>query len=165
MFLLQRLCVVLAVVASSTGFAQGVTSIGRDAVMPVAAWSGPEGAADIRQIVRLTGAEKALVLDNMRQMLASVERVTDGLARGDKDAVARAASSSGMVMMKSLPSATRKKFPPAFTQLSSASHKAFDQIASEIQTDQDPKPVLKLLSQGLQACVACHSAYRFESSP
>lgn len=158
---LFNLCAVVAVVAApSASLAQGAASDSGSAV-PVAAQSESNSMVDARQVVRLTGAEEALVLDNMRQMLASVERVTDGLARGDRDTVVRAAASSGMAMMQSLPASTRKKFPPAFAQLGMASHKAFDQIASKAKTEQDPTPVLTLLSQSLQACVACHSAYRF----
>jgi hypothetical protein len=65
----------------------------------------------------------------MRQMLASVQGITDGLALGDMQAMVEAASKSGGSMMQELPSQIRVKFPEPFTQMGMASHKVFDQIA------------------------------------
>lgn len=89
--------------------------------------------------------------------------VTDGLARGDMQAVVGAASQSGMVMMQELPSQIRMKFPMPFSQMGMASHKAFDQITQETINLKDNAPVLKQLSVAMQNCVACHAAYRFSS--
>jgi len=42
-----------------------------------------------------------------------------------------------------------------------ASHKLFDRIAREAKTAKGPAPILKLLSESMQNCVACHATYRF----
>lgn len=121
----------------------------------------PAKVEDSRQIIPLTEAERAIVATEMRQMLASVQGVTDALARGDKQAVVDAASKSGMVMMQEVPAQIRMKFPEPFMQMGMASHKVFDRIAQETKTVKNPGPTLKLLSEAMQNCIACHASYRF----
>jgi len=121
----------------------------------------PVSVSDTRESVPLTEQEKALVAANMRQMLTSVQGVTEALAHGDSKAVAEAASKSGMAMMQGLPVQIRMKFPPPFAQMGMASHKLFDQIAREAKTAKGPAPVLRLLSESMHNCVACHATYRF----
>jgi cytochrome c556 len=133
--------------------------------MPAASGSAmdkpmPENVDDTRQIVPLNAAETAMVAAQMRQMLASVQGIADGLARNDMKAVAEAASSSGPSMMKGLPVQIRKKFPESFAQMGMATHKAFEQIAHEASM-KDPGPVLEQLSAAMQNCLACHATYRF----
>lgn len=90
------LCAVLALVFSRVSIAQDRMPAG-DGNMgkPM-----PENVNDMRQVIPLTEPERAIVAASLRQMLASVQGVTDGLARGDNKAVAEAASKSGMVMMQ-----------------------------------------------------------------
>lgn len=154
---LPSLCAVLTLLLSTTTFAQDL--------IPMAGGnmgkSMPEKVTDSRQIVPLTEEERSIVAAEMRQMLASVQGVTDGLSRGDMQTVIEAASKSGMVMMQELPSQIRMKFPAPFAQMGMASHKAFDQIARETKTIKDPAPVLRQLSVAMQNCIACHASYRF----
>ena len=146
---------VLALLLSTAAFAQmpmGGGNMGK----PM-----PENARDSRQIIPLTGAERSAVAAEMRQMLASIQGITDGLSRDDMQTVSEAASKSGMAMMQGLPPQIRMKFPAAFSQMGMASHQAFDQIARETKTGKDPAPVLRQLSTAMQNCVACHAVYRF----
>lgn len=53
------------------------------------------------------------------------------------------------------------KFPLAFSQMSMASHQVFDRIAREAKTAKGSAPILRLLSESMQSCVACHATYRF----
>lgn len=121
----------------------------------------PQNVDDNRQIIPLTEAETAIVAGEMRQMLASVQGIADGLAIGDMKAVVEAASKSGGHMMQELPAQIRMKFPEPFKQMGMATHKVFDQIARETKTIKDPVPVLSELSTAMQNCVACHATYRF----
>ncbi|TXH73957.1 hypothetical protein [Thiobacillus sp.] len=152
-------CAVLTLLISTTTFAQDL--------MPMAGGNMgnpmPKNVEDNRQVVLLTAEERSIVAAEMRQMLASVQGVTDGLSRGDMQAVIAAASESGMAMMQNLPSPIRMKFPAPFSQMGLATHRAFDQIAQEAKTIKDPAPVLKQLSGGIQNCIACHATYRFAS--
>ncbi|MGA7180133.1 MAG: hypothetical protein WBX11_11155 [Thiobacillaceae bacterium] len=121
----------------------------------------PTNVHDPRTIVPLTEPERILVQERMRQMLTSVEQVTDGVARGDAKAVSEAASRSGTVMMQTLPMQIRKKFPPPFVQMAKTTHQLFDQIAHETKSVESPGPTLKHLAEAIQGCNACHAAYRF----
>ncbi len=156
---LPKFCAILIVLFSTTTFAQDMR--------PMAGGNTgkamPEKVDDNRQIVPLTEAERVIVAAEMRQMLASIQGITDGLARGDMQAVVGSASKSGMVMMQELPSQIRMKFPAPFSQMGMATHKAFDQIAQGTKTIKDPAPVLKQLSGAMQNCIACHASYRFAS--
>lgn len=159
---LLKLYAVIALVFPTVSLAQGPMSGGGNMGMPMmGAKPMPENVNDTRQVIPLTEPERALVVADMRQMLASVQGVADGLARGDKQAVAEAASRSGMTMMQELPAPIRMKFPPPFSQMGMASHQLFDRITREAGTAKGPAPILKLLSESMQSCVACHATYRF----
>ena len=155
-------CTALSLLFSTTAFALDPMPITSGNMgKPMMAKPMPDKVEDNRQIVPLTEAERAVVAAEMRQMLASIQGVTDGLARGDKQAVTDAASKSGMAMMQEVPSPIRMKFPEPFVQMGMASHKAFDQITRDAKTAKGSGPILKLLSEAMQNCVACHATYRF----
>ena len=122
----------------------------------------PTKVEDTRQAVQLTEAERTIVVADMRQMLASIQAIADGVANGNMQAVAKAASKSGESMMAELPTQIRMKFPESFAQMGLASHKAFDRIALEAQTGKNQAAVLKQLAAGIQNCVACHATYRLK---
>ncbi len=151
------LCVVLTFAISTIGIAQDQMPTASDSMgKPM-----PEKVSDDRQIVPLNAQETAIVAVQMRQMLASVQGVTDGLARGDTKAVVAAASQSGTRMMQELPAQIRMKFPPPFAQMGLATHQVFDRIAREAAVATGPGPTLKQLGEAIQSCVACHATYRF----
>lgn len=161
MRLLSR-CAVLVLLFPMATIAQDAMPMGGGHMdKPMMGKPMPAGVEDNRQIIPLTEAERAIVAAEMRQMLASVQGVTDGLARGDMQAVVEAASKSGMTMMQEVPSQIRMKFPQPFSQMGMASHAAFDRIARETKTIKEPAPILKQLSVAMQNCVACHATYRF----
>jgi hypothetical protein len=157
---LSNLCALFTLLFSTTAFAQDMMpggSMGKSMTdKPM-----PEKVEDTRQVVPLTETEITIVAAEMRQMLASVQGIADGLALGDLKTVTEAASRSGSAMMKELPAQIRMKFPESFTQMGMATHKAFDQIAQETKSIKDPVPVLTQLSTATQSCVACHATYRF----
>ena len=153
---------VLLLFFPTTILAQNATEMGAGHMnMPMKGEPMVEKVEDNRQVVPLTEPETVIVLKQMRQMLASVQGVTDGLARGDTLAVIEAASKSGMSMMQGLPKQIRMKFPPPFRLMGMASHRAFDKIVGEAGSAKDSAPILKLLSESIQNCVACHAIYRF----
>lgn len=161
MMRLLGICAVFALAISAASLARAEMPAGNMGMPMGGAKPMPANMTDMREGIPLTGEERALVAANMRQMLASVQGVTDALARGDNKAVAEAASKSGTVMMQELPVQIRMKFPPPFAQMGMASHKLFDRIAREAKSAKGPAPMLKLLSESMQNCVACHATYRF----
>ena len=156
-----RICAVIALAFSTVDLVQADMPSGNMGMHMSGSKPMPANATDTRQPVWLTEEERTLVTANMRQMLADVREITDALARGDNKAVAQAASRNGMAMMQEMPAQIRMKFPPAFEQMGMPMHKLFDQIAREAGTASGPAPVLKLLSESMQSCVACHATYRF----
>ena len=108
---------VLALAISAASLARAEMTPGNMSMPMSGGKPVPAKASDMREAVPLTEPEKTLVAANMRQMLASVQGITDALARGDRKAVAEAASKSGMVMMQELPVQIRMKFPPPFAQM------------------------------------------------
>jgi hypothetical protein len=151
---------ILSFVFSSAAFAQDMMPMGGGMGKPMMGKPMPEKMDDARQNIPLSETEKAIVMAEMRQMLSSIQGITEGLAQGDMQAVVGAAAKSGMAMMQEVPAQIRMKFPQAFAQMGMASHKAFDQIAQETKSIKDPSPVLRQLSAAMQNCVACHAAYR-----
>lgn len=159
---LAILCSVFILLFSTATFAQDTTPMtmgGMDKQMTLKPM--PEKVVDGRLIITLTEAEKAIVMEQMRQMLSSVQGIADGLAQGDSQAVLGSASKSGPSMMQDLPSQIRMKFPEPFSQMGMATHMAFEQIAQEAKDIKDPVPILKKLSEAIQNCDACHATYRF----
>jgi hypothetical protein len=154
---------VLAVTLAMTSPVQAETPTGKMDMPASDSKTMSANAADTREVVMLTQEERAQVLTRMRQMLVNVQEITAALARGDKKAVAQAASGNGAAMMQDMPQALHMKFPPAFPKMGMPMHQHFDQIAKEAGTAKSPAPILKLLSEGMQSCVACHAAYRFDS--
>ncbi|MEQ1592556.1 MAG: hypothetical protein ABL892_09235 [Thiobacillaceae bacterium] len=159
---LPMLFTILTLSFPATLFAQDMMpKVGGNMGQPMTSDAMPENGEDTRQIVPLTETERRMVAAEMRQMLASVQGITDGLARGNLQVVIEAASKSGMAMMQHVPMQIRMKFPAPFSQMGMASHQAFDRIAKETKSIKDPAPVLKQLSAGMQSCIACHATYRF----
>lgn len=159
---LSNCCAILTLLFSTAVFAQEqMPMTGGNMGKPMTGKPMPEKADDNRQIIPLTEAEITIVAGEMRQMLASVQGITDGLAMGDMQAVAEAAAKSGGSMMRELPAQIRMKFPEPFTQMGMATHKVFDQIARETKSIKNPAPILGQLSTAMQNCIACHATYRF----
>jgi len=157
----SHLLAALALLSSMNIFAQEPMNMDNNMGMSMKSQPMPKSVKDTRQIVPLTDPEKAIVMAQMRQMLASVQGIAEGLARGDLQTVVEAASRSGMAMMQGVPSQIRMKFPSAFAQMGMASHQTFDRIAQETKSIKDPTPVLKQLSDAMQNCIACHATYQF----
>lgn len=157
----------MALTLSSAAFARGTMPARGGPAMQMGRGNGDVvGAAhDTRHPIELGAAARAEMLANMRRMLASVNGVIEGLARGRMKTVADAAASSGTSMMRDLPASIRSQLPMPFTQMGMASHRAFDQIAAEARGGKRPRVIMTLLSQSLRGCSACHATYRFASRP
>ena len=69
-----------------------------------------------------------------------------------------------LLLLLSVPAATRAKFPPPFAHMGTMVHQAFDRIATQTKSVKNPGPVLQQLSDAMQSCVACHVTYRFAPS-
>lgn len=119
-------------------------------------------AADLdkRQVLRLTQAQKNLVLEEMRGMLSATQGILGALSTNDMAVVAQQARAVGMAMAHKSEDHLKGALPPAFMQLGMSAHQDFDQIAADAETKKDPKHTLKQLSESMKKCIACHDTYQ-----
>jgi cytochrome c556 len=128
--------------------------------MMLRSYATPE--PDGRTAIRVTPAEREFVLTQMRAMLVTVQRVSDGLASANREqvvAAARASGEAGMIVQPAL----MLKFPPPFKQLSTQLHDGFDALATAAQANAPLPELLGKMSAQLGTCVACHAAYRLDA--
>jgi len=119
---------------------------------------------DGRVAIILEPGERALMLTEMREFVAGVQRISDALSRDDMPQVAEAARSVGSAKAHDVPVAMLGKLPLEFKTLAFGTHRGFDTIAAEAEAGATPKHALAQLSDVLQKCVACHARYQVKDS-
>jgi hypothetical protein len=122
---------------------------------------------DARQAVRFPAMLREHTLANMRDHLATLQRLQEALASGRYDEAAEL--SERRLGMSSLPlhgaHDVAPYMPQPMQQMGTAMHKAASRFALEAQdaaATGDVKPALAALSRLTSQCVACHAAYRLE---
>lgn len=120
--------------------------------------------ADGRIAVMLEPAERALVLREMRDFVAGVQRIAEALSRDDMMEVAVAARGMGTAKMHDAPVAMMGKLPLAFKTLAFGVHRGFDGMAADAEGAGTPGHSLAQLSAILGDCVACHAAYELPAA-
>lgn len=119
---------------------------------------------DTRQLLTVTEAQRALVLNEMRALLAATQRILGALAAEDMSAAAEAARSVGMAMAHKSEDALKGAPPESFMHLGMAVHQDFDRIGADAQAVKDPTHTLRQLSDSMGKCVACHASYRLQDT-
>jgi len=120
-------------------------------------------AHDGRVALELSPAERVVILEEMRMLLAGVQKMTGALGQQDMPAVAEAARALGQKMAHEVPPELRAKLPLEFRQLGSSVHRDFDQIALDADSLKDVSYSLTQLSTTLQKCVSCHAVYQIQA--
>ena len=115
---------------------------------------------DKREVLRLTQAQRNLVLEEMRGMLAATQGILGALSAKDMTAVAQHARAVGMAMAHKSEDHLKGALPPAFMQLGMSAHQDFDQIAADAETKKDPQLTLQQLSESMKKCMGCHETYQ-----
>jgi hypothetical protein len=123
------------------------------------AMAGDAENSDQRLDLRFTPAEQAIFLADMQVMLGSVQGIVQGMADGDRAAIARFARLSGKRMARATPASIRAKLPPAFTELGAPTHLMFEEIAVRAETD-DMDMLARQLAQAMKQCMACHATFK-----
>ncbi len=121
-------------------------------------------ASDGRQALVLAPAERDIVLAEMRAFLEGVQAITGGVGAQDMERIAQAARRVGAEARQAVPGSLIGKFPLAFKRLGLDTHKRFDTLALDAEQLGDPAHSLEQLSQLMQNCIACHSAYRIDTA-
>jgi hypothetical protein len=119
---------------------------------------------DGRVAVILEPGERALMLREMREFVAGIQRVADALSRDDMQGVANASRAMGTARAHDVPAAMMGKLPLEFKALALGTHREFDTVATDAEANGTPKHALAHLADVLQKCVACHATYQVTSS-
>lgn len=117
-------------------------------------------SSDERTAILLNVDERALVLNEMRAFLTSVQQISLGLSRNDMTLVADSARKSGKAAQAEMPGTLVAKLPLQFKKLGSDTHRKFDQLAMDAEDLEDESHAMEQLSTLLTNCVNCHASYR-----
>lgn len=129
-------------------------SMGSDMSMPT---------SDDRQAVPVSEATRNFVLAEMRGMLASIQGITEAIARRDWRSAIDAAGKTGLQAFEAMPKPIMMELPQDFRAMGRETHMAFDEVAKAASATPDASAVSAKLSDALQFCVACHQTYRFDT--
>lgn len=118
--------------------------------------------ADERSPIELSAAESAFIRREMRGLLESVRDVIAAASAGDKAAVAAAARRAGLNGPEAdhIPKTLAPKLPPEFKKLGLATHRAFDQIALDVEQSGSTQRVPQQVVEVMGNCLACHATWR-----
>ena len=119
-------------------------------------------SVDGRTTIHLTDSERHLILEEMRGFLAATQQIITHVAADDLEKAAVAAKKVGRAAQAEVPGSLMGKLPITFKKLGFDTHTKFDQMALDAESLEDGNYTLEQLSQLMQNCVACHSAYRLE---
>lgn len=120
-----------------------------------------EPSEDGRLAVQLTKDERNALLLEMRVWLQSTQSILAAVSAKDFEEVSRVAKISGMSAEADTPASLFRKLPAAMKALGFDTRKKFDQISADAVKLKDPEHTIRQLSNTMNSCIACHSAYRF----
>ncbi|HMC13344.1 MAG TPA: hypothetical protein VKG67_03270 [Gallionellaceae bacterium] len=146
-FLIPLLLWVVTIAVFGWFFIHGNTTVGTDG----------------RTAVVLQASERDFVLAEMRRMLASTQGILEGANHGDMQGVIKAASAAGMEAAADVNPALMAKLPIEFKTLGMSVHRDMDEIAKDAASGTPAPEILKMLSNTLSKCVACHSAWQLKA--
>jgi hypothetical protein len=118
---------------------------------------------DGRTAVVLQASERDFVLSEMRGMLAATQGILEGANQGNMQGVMKAASAAGMGAAADVKPALMAKLPIEFKTLGMSVHRDMDEIAKAAASGTPAPEILKMASNTLTKCVACHSAWQLKA--
>lgn len=120
--------------------------------------------SDGRTAILLKTEERGLVLAEMRGLLSATQGILDGANQNDMRLVARAATAAGMGSAADVNPALMAKLPVDFKSLGMSVHHDMDEIAKAAEAGAPQAEILKMTSNTLTKCVACHSAWQLNAT-
>ena len=118
---------------------------------------------DGRTAVVLQASERNLVLSEMRGLLAATQGILEGATQGDVQRISKAARSGGMGAAADVNPALMAKLPLEFKQLGLSLHRDMDEIANAAESGKPVPELLKMTSDVLTKCVACHAGWQIKT--
>ncbi len=137
------------------------------ATIAVFAWFFIRGnttaGTDGRTAVVLQPAERDLVLTEMRGLLSSTQGILEGANQGDVKRIIQASRAAGMAAAADVNPALMAKLPLEFKSLGMSVHHDMDAITKAAEGGTPIPEILKMVSNTLTKCVACHSAWQMKA--
>ena len=118
---------------------------------------------DGRTAIVLPAAERDLILTEMRGMLSATQAILEGANQGDIQRIRKAASSVGMAAAADVNPTLMAKLPIEFKQFGLSLHRDMDEIAKAAESGKPVSELLKMTSDTLRKCVACHAAWQIKA--
>ena len=120
-----------------------------------------DGATQDDERIRLgmTSAERVQFLDEMRQMLASIQGIVAGIGEEDRERIIEEARYSGNRMARATPASLRQRLPAEFQAIGGPTHMLFEEIVIRAESD-DMASIAELTGRTMQNCLACHAQFR-----
>ncbi len=121
-----------------------------------------EGTDD-RTVIVLHPEERELVLAEMRGLLAATQGILEGASQNDIPRIIEAARTAGMVGMADVNMVLMAKLPLEFKAVGMGIHHDMDDIAKAAQDGKSSTELLKMTSDTLTKCVACHAVWQIKT--
>ena len=117
---------------------------------------------DGRTAIMLHVSERDLILSEMRSLLSATQGILEGLNQGDMKRVIEASSAAGMVVAADAGPILMTKLPIELKKLGMSVHQDMDEIAKAAENNVPAPEILKMLSNTLTKCVACHATWQLK---
>jgi len=118
---------------------------------------------DGRTAVVLQPGERDFVMTEMRGLLAATQEILEGANQGDVQRIIKAAHGAGMAGAADVNPTLITKLPIEFKQLGMSLHRDMDEIAKAAEGGKPVPELLKMTSNTLTKCVACHAAWQIKA--
>lgn len=119
---------------------------------------------DGRAAIMLHPAERQMLLSEMRGLLAASQGIIEGASRGDNARIVKAARAGGMAATAQVNPALMAKLPLEFKAMVMNTHHGMDQIAKAAEDGKPTAELLKMTSDTMAKCVACHAAWQLKTN-
>jgi len=119
---------------------------------------------DGRTSIMLHPKEREVILAEMRGLLAATQGILEGANQGDMPRVIKAAGAGGMAGSADVNPALMAKLPLEFKALGMGVHHEMDEIARAAEEGKPAAELLRMTSDTLTKCVACHAAWQLKES-
>jgi len=118
---------------------------------------------DGRTAIVLQAGERDLVLSEMRGLLSATQGILEGANQGDMQRIIKASRAAGMAGAADVNPALMAKLPLEFKSLGMSVHHDMDAIAKAAEGGTPAPEILKMASNTLTKCIACHSAWQLKA--
>ena len=118
---------------------------------------------DGRTAIVLQPGERNFVMAEMRGLLAATQEIAEAGSQGDTQRIVTAARRVGMAGAVDVNPVLMVKLPVEFKKLAMGMHGDMDEIAKAGENGKPVSELLKMTSNALAKCVACHAAWQIKA--